>query len=239
MAFLPPNLSNDFLHFNESKLSGSTAASGNKVPVNSIPVASKTNELKKRLIPESKELEKEKDFRDIEKGKNDDVKIIIREVPMPKTWFPRDLLDVDYWCGLVRGLFLISIFVILLLQWSGVPSPLAPSAPTTCCDIPKCTYNSDIPTVNFVAGVYNIVPVCYKGSSQIIYYPPTDSLNFDFGSASLEAATFVCQAAIAQKFSCPPSINPYMANNANGTATGIYNACSLVFECSFKKYVSF
>lgn len=102
--------------------------------------------------------------------------------------------------------------------------------------VPKCTLSSDITPVQFLTGVTNVTYVCYRGSSQIIYTPPTDPLNYDFSTSSYNAALTVCQKSVKQTFAIPPSFIPYMANDPTGQANGVYTRCSLVWECSFSYF---
>ena len=129
-----------------------------------------------------------------------------------------------------------ALLIIEVLKWYNIP-PTPSSTPH--CQVQKCVLNSDVIDVQFVLGVTNITKVCYYGSSQIIYSPPTDPLNFDFGTASFNSAFTVCKRSIAQKFTYWPAITPYMANDPTSSSNGVYTRCELVFDCSFDRYVSF
>jgi hypothetical protein len=139
----------------------------------------------------------------------------------------------------LRAFEFLAICVILILlsiffhDW--LTSGATSSSSGGAC-VPKCTLSSDITPIQFLTGVTNVTYVCYRGSSQVIYTPPTDPLNFDFSTSSYNAALTVCQKSVKQSFTAQPSFIPYMANDPTGQANGVYTRCSLVWECSFSYF---
>lgn len=145
-----------------------------------------------------------------------------------------DHLKIIYGFLGLNTVLLFLIFLLALFLWIGVPS--SPKGSTSNCQVKQCTTSSDIIPIIFINGVTNVTSICNWGSTTIIYIPPTDPLNFDFGTPSFNAAFTACKRCLNQSFTYPPAIIPYMANDPTGKSTGVYNKCSLVFECSFDMY---
>lgn len=140
----------------------------------------------------------------------------------------------NLWWKLFLTAAIITILILVsILFHDFITSDTLPTASVGGPCVPKCSLSSDITPVQFLTGVTNITYVCYRGSSQVIYTPPTDPLNYDFSTSSFNAARTVCQKSIKQTFTVQPAIIPYMANDPTGQANGVYTRCSLVWECSF------
>lgn len=136
-----------------------------------------------------------------------------------------------WWKLFLTAVITTTLILVSILFHDFVTSSSTGSIGGPC--VPKCSLSSDITPVQFLTGVTNITYVCYRSSSQVIYTPPTDPLNYDFSTSSFNAARTVCQKSIKQTFTVQPAIIPYMANDPTGQANGVYTRCSLVWECSF------
>ncbi len=147
-------------------------------------------------------------------------------IELTKAW------NWNLWWKLFLTAVVVTILILVSILFHDFVTSDSAASTTGAC-VPKCSISSDITPVQFLTGVYNITYVCYRGSSQVIYTPPTDPLNYDFSTSSFNAALTICQKSIKQTFTVQPAIIPYMANDPTGQANGVYTRCSLVWECSF------